>query len=168
MHKHFFAHVDILPQNVHILNGNADDLLEECKSYEAKIVAAGGIDLFLGGIGTDGHVAFNEPGSSLVSRTRIKTLTYETVVANSRFFGGSVEEVPKCALTVGVGTVMDVSVFPSGRGVRTDFSSGQRSSYYRNWVGQGAGVKEVCRGWDQPYVDSVLFAESPLRDVCGG
>lgn len=113
MHKHFFAHIDILPQNVNILNGNAPDLLEECKSYEAKIVAVGGIDLFLGGIGTDGHVAFNEPGSSLVSRTRIKTLTYETVVANSRFFGGNIEAVPKCALTVGVGTVMDVGIFPN-------------------------------------------------------
>ena len=112
MHKHFFAHIDINPRNVNILDGNAEDLQAECKSYEAKIVAAGGIDLFLGGIGTDGHVAFNEPGSSLVSRTRIKTLTYETVVANSRFFGGRIEDVPKCALTVGVGTVMDVSFSP--------------------------------------------------------
>jgi glucosamine-6-phosphate deaminase len=109
MHKNFFAHIDIQPQNVNILDGNADDLKNECLSYEEKIVAAGGIDLFLGGIGSDGHIAFNEPGSSLVSRTRIKTLTYETVVANSRFFGGKLEEVPRTALTVGVGTVMDVS-----------------------------------------------------------
>lgn len=108
MYSNFFSHVDIQPQNINILDGNAEDLKEECISYEAKIVAAGGIDLFLGGIGTDGHIAFNEPGSSLVSRTRIKTLTYETVVANSRFFEGKIEDVPKTALTVGVGTVMDV------------------------------------------------------------
>lgn len=108
MHQNFFSHIDIRPQNVNILDGNAEDLKKECTTYEAKIVAAGGIDLFLGGIGSDGHIAFNEPGSSLVSRTRIKTLTYETVVANSRFFGNRVEDVPRTALTVGVGTVMDV------------------------------------------------------------
>jgi glucosamine-6-phosphate deaminase len=109
MHKNFFSHIDIRPQNVNILDGNAEDLKKECTSYEAKIVAAGGIDLFLGGIGSDGHIAFNEPGSSLVSRTRIKTLTYETVVANSRFFDNKIDDVPRTALTVGVGTVMDVS-----------------------------------------------------------
>jgi glucosamine-6-phosphate deaminase len=108
MHEHFFSHIDIPSENINILDGNAPDLEAECTSYEARIKAVGGIDLFLGGIGTDGHVAFNEPGSSLVSRTRVKTLTYETVVANSRFFGGSLEAVPKCALTVGVGTVLDV------------------------------------------------------------
>lgn len=75
--------------------------------YERKITAAGGIELFLGGIGPDGHIAFNEPGSSLTSRTRVKTLAYDTIVANSRFFGGDIDQVPKMALTVGVGTVMD-------------------------------------------------------------
>lgn len=72
-----------------------------------KIKSFGGIELFLGGIGPDGHIAFNEPGSSLVSRTRVKTLAYDTIVANSRFFGGDLNKVPKMALTVGVGTVMD-------------------------------------------------------------
>jgi len=67
----------------------------------------GGIELFLGGIGPDGHIAFNEPGSSLASRTRVKTLAYDTIVANSRFFGGDIAKVPTMALTVGVGTVMD-------------------------------------------------------------
>jgi glucosamine-6-phosphate deaminase len=67
----------------------------------------GGIKLFLGGIGPDGHIAFNEPGSSLSSRTRVKTLTYDTIVANSRFFDNDINKVPKTALTVGVGTVMD-------------------------------------------------------------
>jgi glucosamine-6-phosphate deaminase len=108
MHKHFFSHINIPLRNVNILDGNALDLEAECIAYEAKIKAVGGIDLFLGGIGSDGHIAFNEPGSSLVSRTRVKTLTYETVVANSRFFGGNLEAVPKCALTVGVATIMDV------------------------------------------------------------
>jgi len=101
------AHVDIPPANVHILDGEADDLLEECARYETAIRGYGGIDLFLAGVGADGHVAFNEPGSSLASRTRVKTLAQDTRVANSRFFGGDVELVPKMALTVGVGTVMD-------------------------------------------------------------
>jgi glucosamine-6-phosphate deaminase len=107
MWHHLFSHVDIPHENVNILNGNAPDLEEECEAYEEKIRKIGGIDLFLGGIGPDGHIAFNEPGSSLSSRTRIKTLTYDTCVANSRFFGGDPNKVPKTALTVGVATVMD-------------------------------------------------------------
>ncbi|EXJ59451.1 glucosamine-6-phosphate deaminase [Cladophialophora psammophila CBS 110553] len=107
MYKHFFAHVDINPENVNILNGNAPDLRAECAAYEEKIARAGGIDLFLGGIGPDGHIAFNEPGSSLRSRTRVKTLAEDTIRANSRFFGGDLSQVPKQALTVGVATVMD-------------------------------------------------------------
>jgi hypothetical protein len=95
------------PKNVHILNGNAADLQSECDSYEKKIADYNGIELFLGGIGADGHIAFNEPGSSLVSRTRVKTLNQDTIAQNSRFFGGDVSKVPKMALTVGVGTVMD-------------------------------------------------------------
>merc|ERR1712032_377438 len=102
-----FSQVNIKKENVNILNGNAEDLLAECNSYEAKIKAVGGIELFLGGIGPDGHIAFNEPGSSLSSRTRVKTLNYDTIVANARFFHGTLEKVPKRALTVGVGTVMD-------------------------------------------------------------
>lgn len=107
MWTNLFNHVDIKRENVNILNGNAEDLLAECSSYEAKIKAVGGIELFLGGIGPDGHIAFNEPGSSLASRTRVKTLNYDTIVANARFFGGDIEQVPKRALTVGVATVMD-------------------------------------------------------------
>lgn len=103
----FFNHIDIKKENVNILNGNAPDLKAECAAYEEKIKKAGGINLFMGGIGPDGHIAFNEPGSSLGSRTRIKTLTYDTMVANSRFFDGDVSKVPKTALTVGVGTVTD-------------------------------------------------------------
>lgn len=107
MWTNFFSHIDIRKDNVHILNGNAPDLEEECARYEEAIKAAGGIDLFMGGIGPDGHVAFNEPGSSLTSRTRVKTLTTDTIIANCCFFGGDVNQVPKTALTVGVGTVMD-------------------------------------------------------------
>ncbi len=107
MWKNLFSHIDIKKENVNIPNGNADDLEKECREYEEKIKKAGGIDLFLGGIGPDGHIAFNEPGSSLTSRTRIKSLTYDTIIANSRFFDGDINKVPKHALTVGVGTVMD-------------------------------------------------------------
>jgi glucosamine-6-phosphate deaminase len=107
MWDNFFSHIDIQPENVNILNGNASDLEAECQRYEDKIKATGGIHLFLGGIGADGHIAFNEPGSSLHSRTRVKTLTKDTIIANSRFFDNDINKVPKHALTVGVGTVMD-------------------------------------------------------------
>lgn len=107
MWNNFFNHIDIKSENVNILNGNAENPEEECARYEEKIKSLGGIDLFLGGIGPDGHIAFNEPGSSLTSRTRVKTLTHDTIIANSRFFNNDVNLVPKTALTVGVGTVMD-------------------------------------------------------------
>ena len=106
MGHNFFDHIDCSKENIHILNGNAEDLEAECAHYEQMIEEAGGIDLFIGGIGPDGHIAFNEPGSALTSRTRQKTLTTDTRVANSRFFGGNPENVPATALTVGVGTVM--------------------------------------------------------------
>lgn len=107
MRKHFFDHVDVPAENIHILNGNAPDLAEECAAYERQIAAAGGIDLFLGGIGEDGHIAFNEPYSSLVSRTRVMTLTPETIAVNSRFFDNDVNKVPRQAMSVGVATIMD-------------------------------------------------------------
>lgn len=109
MKENLFDHIDCPKENIHILNGNADDLEAECAHYEQMIKEAGGVDLFLGGIGPDGHIAFNEPGSSLTSRTRQKTLTTDTRIANSRFaaFHNNPEEVPATALTVGVGTVMD-------------------------------------------------------------
>ena len=106
MATNLFNHIDCPKENIHILNGNAEDLEAECAHYEQMIEEAGGIDLFIGGIGPDGHIAFNEPGSALTSRTRQKTLTTDTRVANSRFFGGNPENVPATALTVGVGTVM--------------------------------------------------------------
>lgn len=107
MFTNFFNHIDIPRENINILNGNAPNLKAECQRYEDKIKSYGGIDLFMGGIGVDGHIAFNEPFSSLVSRTRQKTLTTDTRIVNSRFFDNDPEKVPATALTVGVGTVMD-------------------------------------------------------------
>ena len=107
MWTNFFSKINIKKSNVNILNGNAKSLETECKRYENKIKKCGGIKLFVGGIGADGHIAFNEPASSLASRTRVKTLTEDTIIVNSRFFGGDINLVPKTALTVGVGTVMD-------------------------------------------------------------
>ncbi|MDR0601273.1 MAG: glucosamine-6-phosphate deaminase [Treponema sp.] len=107
MMDNFFNHIDIDKKNVHTLDGLAPDSDAECGAYEQAIRAKGGIELFLGGMGSDGHLAFNEPGSSLISRTRVKTLAGETRAANARFFGGDPERVPATALTVGVGTVMD-------------------------------------------------------------
>lgn len=107
MWDNFFNHINIPRQNVNILDGNAPDAAAEAARFEEKIRSYGGIDLFMGGVGPDGHIAFNEPGSSLTSRTREKTLTTDTVLANARFFGGDATKVPTTALTVGVGTVMD-------------------------------------------------------------
>lgn len=131
MFENLFNHIDIPPENINILNGNAPDLEKECRSYEAKIKQYGGIELFLGGIGPDGHIAFNEPGSSLVSRTRVKTLSYDTILANSRFFDNDMSKVPTQALTVGVGTVMDakevliiITGFSKARAVREVIEGG--------------------------------------------
>lgn len=119
MYQNFFNHIDIPAENINLLNGNAPDVDEECRRYEEKIRSYGKVHLFMGGVGVDGHIAFNEPASSLASRTRIKTLTEETRIANSRFFEGNVSLVPKYALTVGVGTLLDaeeVMILVTGRG----------------------------------------------------
>lgn len=107
MHENFFDHIDIPKENINILNGMTEDPEGECLRYEEKIVSCGGIDLFLGGCGVDGHIAFNEPFTSLNSRTGVRTLTNDTLIVNSRFFGNDPEKVPKKALSVGVGTVCD-------------------------------------------------------------
>lgn len=107
MHDNLFDHIDIPAENVNILNGMADDLEAECARYEAKIASYGGIDLFLGGIGVDGHLAFNEPFTSLNSRTGVRDLTSDTIIVNSRFFDFDITKVPTKALSVGVGTVTD-------------------------------------------------------------
>ncbi|MDF7670577.1 glucosamine-6-phosphate deaminase [Orbaceae bacterium ESL0721] len=107
MYDNFFNHVDIDKKNINILDGNATDIEAECQKYENKIRSYGKINIFVGGVGQDGHIAFNEPGSSLASRTRIKTLTMDTRIANSRFFDNDVKKVPSQALTIGVATLMD-------------------------------------------------------------
>ena len=107
MKDNLFGSIDIPEKNTHLLDGMAADPEEECRNYEERIKKHGGIELFLGGIGENGHLAFNEPGSSLASRTRIKTLSMDTRLVNARFFGGDMGKVPEKALTVGIGTVMD-------------------------------------------------------------
>ena len=106
MHHNLFDHIDEKPENIHILNGNAKDVEAECAAYEKAIVDAGGFDLFLGGVGEDGHIAFNEPFSSLQSSTRVVTLTQDTREVNARFFNNDPSAVPAQALTVGVATVL--------------------------------------------------------------
>lgn len=106
MNEELFDHINIPKKNRHVPDGMAKNVEKWCKSYENKIKRAGGIDLQVLGIGGDGHIAFNEPGSSLVSRTRMKTLTEETIRDNKRFFNKN-ETVPIHAITMGVGTIMD-------------------------------------------------------------
>lgn len=109
MHHHLFHHLDLQPQNINVLDGMAEDLETECVRYEAKIKCYDTINLFLGGVGTDGHLAFNEPASSLHSRTRVKALTATTRINNARFFDDDVEQVPKLALTIGLATLLDAN-----------------------------------------------------------
>ena len=123
--------------NVNILNGNAPDLAKECSDYEKKIAGAGGIDLFLGGVGEDGHIAFNEPFSSMNSRTRIKTLTEDTILVNSRFFGGDCSLVPKLALTVGVATILsagEVIILAFGPKKARAVQQGVEGAYSHSWT----------------------------------
>jgi glucosamine-6-phosphate deaminase len=107
MREHLFDHVNIRTERTHIPNGMAQDIPRECARYEDAIRGVGGIDLQLLGIGTDGHIGFNEPSSSLASRTRIKTLTEQTRKDNGRFFGGDISQVPMHSITMGVGTIME-------------------------------------------------------------
>jgi glucosamine-6-phosphate deaminase len=106
MQENLFRHLNIDLRNTHVPDGRAPDLEAQCEAYERLIREAGGIDLQVLGIGRDGHIAFNEPGSSLGSRTRLKTLTMETVRDNARFFG-SEDAVPRLAVTMGVGTILE-------------------------------------------------------------
>ncbi|GAB4266719.1 MAG: glucosamine-6-phosphate deaminase [Candidatus Rifleibacteriota bacterium] len=109
MHKNLFDKIDILKEAINIPDGLSQNIPEMCEAYEAKIKKAGGIDIQLLGVGHDGHLAFNEPGSSLASRTRLKTLSQETIEANSRFFG-SVDKVPRHCITMGLGTIMEARI----------------------------------------------------------
>jgi len=106
MQEHFFSRVNIASWRVHVPDGLAHDIPAHCEAYETAIREAGGIDLQLLGLGSDGHIGFNEPGSSLGSRTRLKTLTERTIADNARFFA-SPAEVPRHVITMGVGTILD-------------------------------------------------------------
>jgi glucosamine-6-phosphate deaminase len=106
MQLNLFDHINIDPTHTNVPDGRALDFDTHCRQYEQRIHDAGGIDLQILGIGSDGHIAFNEPGSSLGSRTRLKTLTSETIRDNARFFGG-IEKVPHLAVTMGVGTILE-------------------------------------------------------------
>ncbi|MFW6170012.1 MAG: glucosamine-6-phosphate deaminase [Planctomycetota bacterium] len=108
MHENFFRHVNIPEQNIYIPSGNTSNYPAFCEWYEQRIEECGGIDLQILGIGSDGHVAFNEPSSSLTSRTRLKTLARQTIEDNARFFDNS-EEVPIYAITMGVGTILEAN-----------------------------------------------------------
>lgn len=143
MWKNFFNHIDIRRENVNILDGNAPDLEAECAGYEARIEAAGGIDLFMGGVGNDGHIAFNEPFSSMSSRTRIKSLTEDTVIANARFFGGDTSLVPRTALTVGVATILssrEVMILATGYAKARAVREGVEGAYSHVWTITGLQV----------------------------
>lgn len=137
MNEHFFNHINIKKENINILNGLAINLEKECEEYEKKITKLGGIDLFIGGVGVDGHIAFNEPGSSLSSRTRKIKLTKETVLSNARFFNNNIEKVPKYALTVGVGTILDakeILIMIKGSNKARAFSHGVEQGVNHMWT----------------------------------
>ncbi len=143
MWNNFFSHVDVRPENVNILDGNAPDPEAECAAYEAKIEKAGGIDLFMGGVGNDGHIAFNEPFSSMGSRTRVKSLTEDTIIANARFFGGDTSLVPRTALTVGVATVLssrEVMILATGHAKARAVQQGVEGAYSHVWTITGLQV----------------------------
>ncbi len=108
MYENFFKHVNVPQQNIYIPSGNTSNYRAFCSWYEQRIEECGGIDIQILGIGSDGHVAFNEPGSSLSSRTRLKTLAKQTIDDNARFFEQR-EDVPVYAITMGVGTIMEAS-----------------------------------------------------------
>ena len=106
MHENLFNHINVPLENIHLPDGTSSNFEDSCAAYESRIKSAGGIDLQVLGIGSDGHIAFNEPGSSLASRTRIKTLARQTIEDNARFFD-SIDDVPVFAVTMGVGTILD-------------------------------------------------------------
>lgn len=107
MYENLFNHINVDKGNIHIPNGVTPDLAAHCEWYEEQIRNAGGIDIQILGIGSDGHIAFNEPGASLASRTHVEGLAESTIRDNARFFDGKMEEVPKFAITMGVATIMD-------------------------------------------------------------
>ncbi len=137
MYENFFRHIDIPEKNTHIPSGNARDLEKEAANYEAMISDMGGIDLFMAGVGRDGHIAFNMPGSSLTSRTHVQKLNRKTVEDNSRFFGNDPDSVPTHVITVGVGTIMNarqVLLIVSGRDKAEALKRGVEGAISHMWT----------------------------------
>lgn len=137
MQENFFKHIDIKPENIYRLDGMTKDYMKECTAYENAMRKFGKIHLFFGGVGSDGHIAFNEPGSSLSSRTRVKTLTQHTRKANSRFFDNDINQVPKTVLTVGIGTIMDaeeVLIMATGEGKAKALQQAVEGSVNHMWT----------------------------------
>eukprot|EP01062_Namystynia_karyoxenos_P013307 TRINITY_DN14800_c0_g1_i1.p1 TRINITY_DN14800_c0_g1~~TRINITY_DN14800_c0_g1_i1.p1 ORF type:complete len:303 (+),score=157.31 TRINITY_DN14800_c0_g1_i1:80-910(+) len=164
MWNNFFNFVDIEKSNVNILDGNAEDLAAECKRYEDKIKSYGGIQLFMGGLGHDGHIAFNEPGSSLTSRTRVKSLNAETIEANARFFEGDMAKVPRLALTVGIGTILDsreLLFLVTGVGKAKALSECIEGSVSHMWTGSALQL----HGKATVVVDDAATMELKVRTV---
>lgn len=137
MQENFFKHIDIKPKNVHILDGLTKNYAKECADFELEMRRLGGVNLFIGGVGEDGHIAFNEPFSSLRSRTRVKTLTESTIKANSRFFEGDLKKVPTQALTVGIQTIMDaeeVMILATGKNKANALKHGIEGAVSHVWT----------------------------------
>ena len=137
MQENFFKHIDIKPRNTHILNGMTTNYAKECSDFEKEMRKVGGVHLFIGGVGEDGHIAFNEPFSSLQSRTRVKTLTESTIKVNSRFFNNDVSKVPTKVLTVGIGTIMDaeeVMIIATGKNKATALKHGIEGGISHVWT----------------------------------
>ncbi len=107
MWKNLFSHINIKPENARVPNGLAADVPASCAAYERAIAAAGGIDLQVLGLGENGHIGFNEPGSAFDSRTRVETLSAQTIRNNARFFGGDEKRVPRHSVTMGLATIME-------------------------------------------------------------
>ncbi len=137
MHENFFKHLDIQSKNIHILNGMTKNYEKECADYEKAIYDIGGVNLFIGGVGEDGHIAFNEPFSSLSSRTRVKTLAESTIKANARFFNHDLSKVPTQALTVGIQTILDakeVLILATGANKAAALKHGIEGSISHVWT----------------------------------
>jgi glucosamine-6-phosphate deaminase len=163
MWKELFSRINIDARKVHIPDGLAEDIPASCAAYEQAIAAAGGIDLQVLGIGSDGHIGFNEPTSSLASRTRIKTLTRQTVADNARFFEGDETRVPRHCITMGIGTIMDARMI-----LLLAFGEGKARAVAASVEGPVAAIMPASVLQHHPsakvFVDEAAAAELQLAD----
>jgi glucosamine-6-phosphate deaminase len=163
MWKELFSRINVDARRVHIPDGMADDIPASCAAYERAIAAAGGIDLQVLGIGSDGHIGFNEPTSSFASRTRIKTLTRQTVADNARFFEGDETKVPRHCITMGIGTIMDARMI-----LLLAFGEGKARAVATSVEGPVAAIMPASFLQHHPsakvFVDEAAAAELKLAD----